>query len=224
MVVRRKWYKNKKLLVATTIFLGLSGYFLYNQSNMKTIRSPDVKQERKTLRKKKPSSDSVVSQAERTLEKPDYVIEGEKKEYALKMMDETISYLESFRGKDSIREVSPSKKNHLFLTDLQMARNLTTMLYVGYNYNRDSFELYGSASENVQQFVFTISRSDKDRLSFAGNFVPATGQFEIVQMKGVPIPVENKDVQFDPALDPKVPTEFLDKLEKEKNEEQNNDK
>ena len=90
MAVKRKWYKNKKLIVATTIFLGLSGYFLYNQSNMKTIRSPDVQQERKVLRKKKPSSDSVISQAERTLEKPDYVIEGEKKEYALKMMDETI--------------------------------------------------------------------------------------------------------------------------------------
>ena len=61
-----------------------------------------------------------------------------------------------------------------------------SMLMTGYQYDNDSLEVFKSHADNVYQIVFTVSKSETDRLSFAGNYVPATHQIELTSMKGTP--------------------------------------
>ncbi|WP_242258274.1 hypothetical protein [Streptococcus thoraltensis] len=70
------------------------------------------------------------------------------------------------------------------MTELEMLNELASMLMTGYQYDSDSLEVFESHADNVYQMVFTVSKTETDRLSFAGNYVPATHQIELTSMKG----------------------------------------
>lgn len=161
------------------------------QKNEEAVKK-SAKQERRIPKKPSESIEEsndnklgVVEQSKKTLEKSDSPVSETEYDQTKSDVEKAIAYINSVEIED-FGKLEGSYDNRLSLTSLEMLNELASMLMTGYQYDNDSLEVFKSHADNVYQIVLTVSKSETDRLSFAGNYVPATHQIELTSMKGTP--------------------------------------
>lgn len=184
--------RKRMILVLLVVLAGLG--LLTNcvrQKNEETLKR-STKNEKQVSRQLPPSDNAdqshpfnVLEQSKKTLENSDSPVSKTNYEVTKRDVEQAIAYFTSVKIED-FGTLEGTYDNRLSLTSLEMINELASMLMTGYHYDNDSLEVFNSHADNVYQLVFTVSKSDTDKLSFAGNYVPATHQIELTSMKGVP--------------------------------------
>lgn len=201
----KPFYKRKRFYVLLGLaVLGLLVWRLRQEPTPQTEEKPHQNHQTVSPRKQvKP----LLEQSLSTLEKPDKMISSSQLDSVKEALQIALSYTkdlgeqiiavevkdQSFLTNEEVLKVLSSIQgtydNRLSLTSVSMLQTLVTMFSVHYDYEEDSLQAYYSDSDNVYQFVFKLSRSDKDSLYFVGNYVVGTGQLEMTSMQGQPLPV-----------------------------------
>ncbi|MEY8700958.1 hypothetical protein AALH12_07160 [Streptococcus ferus] len=189
-----------KLLVLFGLFFIIILFLLWflkpEQTAIKKADSPSISQSKKTKSTKadetsEQTETDVVSQARETLEEPENQLDDRSKASVLTNLVIATDYLKSV---EDFGQLQATYGNRLSLTSTSMLQTLGAMMMTGYQLDKESVEVFSSKADNVYQFVFTVSKSSDDRLSFVGNYVPSTEQIEVVSMKGYP---STSDKAFD---------------------------
>ncbi|MEY8462192.1 hypothetical protein [Streptococcus merionis] len=179
-----KLLKQKKILISLAVVVIFLLARLINQMWFQPTESglEEITSRKEVVEKK--FERNVVKQAQSTLEKPEELLEGQAVENVRDSIQVAIDYLSEFKD---LVGIEPTYYNRLSITDDEMLQTLATMVIVGYQWDKDRLMVYGSQSENVHQFVFSMSHPERRTISFVGNYVIGTQQLEIVSMKGNPI-------------------------------------
>ena len=124
--------------------------------------------------------------AKNTLEKPDVYGTNADKEAVIKRIKASVEKLKE--DKDKFKN---NQDGGLSLTGYSMLSNFRVALDGGYEVDYDSIAVYKASADNVIQFTMKMKNKDGKILVFAGNYVPATDQAELVVMKGELIPLDS---------------------------------
>lgn len=199
--------KNKTFQYILFALLAISLVFYSVRNNLQTKQasSPATKIDQKV---KKTSTEvevsstkpnprrEVVLKAESSLEKPEALLSGEAKTITAESITNAMNYFQTITD---FATLEANSENGLSLTSVSMLQTTGALILTGYHYDQDSLQVYESDAENVYQFIFTLSKTEEDVLSFSGNYVPGTRQIEIVNMYGKPSQTE-LDVEPEKAI------------------------
>lgn len=184
--------RKRMILILLVVLTGLGLLTNCVRQKNQEILKKTVKQERQIANKTSQSIEEddshqldVVEQGKKTLEKSDLPVSKTAYDQTKSDVEKAIAYINSVKIED-FGKLEGTYENRLSLTNLEMLNELASMLMTGYHYDSDSLEVFQSKADNVYQMVFTVSKSETDRLSFVGNYVPATHQIELTSMKGTP--------------------------------------
>lgn len=200
---------NKKLLVVL-LLIGLMVLYWFI-TKPKTVHIDNVENRSVSQTVKSSRQSHLDKKSLKTLEQPNKQVSSNNREEVSQAIVRAMSYIEDLSSHiailgqeesdtlvndDALKELGSLQgtfDNHLSLTSLSMLQTLVTMYSVNYAYDEDSLQVFESDSDNVYQFIFTLTREDSASLNFVGNYVVGTGQLEITSMQGEPQPLEKEN-------------------------------
>lgn len=182
--------RNRKIpvIIAIVSLLVIGGYFIY-----KTVNKPDIpsyslqKSSGRKIKKKTTASSSkpkkAIDEARSTLENQEQATTQETQDVAT-ALQAGLKVLSKAKGGT---EVKNDYNSHLQNTSQELLKITVLMFKAGYKYKEGSLEVYKSDSDNVNQFVFAMSKDGVEDISFAGNYVQGTQQIEIANQHGTAV-------------------------------------
>lgn len=201
-------YSKKMLVVLLLIGLMVLYWFI---TKPKTVHIDNVENGSVSQTVKSSRQSHLDKKSLKTLEQPNKQVSSNNREEVSQAIVIAMSYIEDLSSHiavlgqeesdtlvndDALKELGSLQgtfDNHLSLTSLSMLQTLVTMYSVNYAYDEDSLQVFESDSDNVYQFIFTLTREDSASLNFVGNYVVGTGQLEITSMQGEPQPLEKEN-------------------------------
>ncbi|WP_367783287.1 hypothetical protein AB1395_09500 [Streptococcus pluranimalium] len=180
----------KKVIVVLLFLIGGFGFYLMF-TNQKADTKPDVPE--KMVKSKKIKRRSYVTKEDvlNTLESNQLVQNNEQVELE-KMFKDALTYLKSVDYPSNVKRESLPMFG---LTTDDALFELYSSAVTHYQF--ETLEMYRSNADNVYQFLLVLRMSEEEKeeleknitsneeyMYYTGNFVPNTGQIELVKMHG----------------------------------------